>query len=41
MVHEYDEVDPRRVHEGLQAVVRDIPLYLRRVHAYLEGLGGA
>jgi uncharacterized protein YutE (UPF0331/DUF86 family) len=38
LVHEYDEIDPRRVHEGLVATVRDVPEYLRRVHDYLEGL---
>ena len=36
LVHEYDEIDPRRVHEGLQAAVRDIPEYLRRVQEHLE-----
>ena len=36
IVHEYDEIDPRRVWEGLQAAVRDIPEYLRRVHEHLE-----
>lgn len=41
IVHEYDEIDPRRVHEGLQAAVRDIPVHLRRVHDYLDSLGGA
>ena len=38
LVHEYDEIDPRRVYEGLVAAVRDIPEYLRRVHDYLQGL---
>ena len=37
LVHEYDEVDPRRVHEGLVTTVRDIPEYLRRIHDYVEG----
>ena len=37
IVHEYDEIDPRRVYEGLQAAVRDIPEYLRRVHQHVEG----
>ena len=37
LVHEYDEIDPRCVHEGLVAAVRDIPEYLRHVHDYLEG----
>jgi len=36
LVHEYDEIDPRRVHEGLVSAVRDVPEYLRRVHAYVE-----
>jgi uncharacterized protein YutE (UPF0331/DUF86 family) len=35
LVHEYDEIDPRRVHEGLLAAVRDIPEYLRCVHEHL------
>lgn len=39
LVHEYDEIDPRRVHEGLQSAVRDIPEYLRRVHTYVAGAG--
>lgn len=28
MVHEYDEIDPTRVYEVLQAAVRDVPKYL-------------
>ncbi|HEX9822054.1 MAG TPA: HepT-like ribonuclease domain-containing protein [Methylomirabilota bacterium] len=39
LVHEYDEIDPRRVHEGLQAAVRDIPEHLRHVYRRLEGGG--
>ena len=35
LVHEYDAIDPRRVYEGLQAAVRDIPEYLRRVHQHV------
>jgi len=35
LVHEYDEIDPRRVYEGLQAAVRDIPECLRRVHEHV------
>ena len=38
LVHEYDEIDPRRVYEGLVASVRDIPEYLRHVHDYVQGL---
>lgn len=36
LVHEYDEIDPRRVHEGLLAAVRDIPEYLRYIHNHVE-----
>ncbi len=39
IVHEYDDIDPRRVYEGLQAAVRDIPEYLRRVHQHVEASG--
>lgn len=35
LVHEYDAIDSRRVYEGLQAAVRDIPEYLRRVHEHV------
>ncbi|OGK75859.1 MAG: hypothetical protein A2X51_11655 [Candidatus Rokubacteria bacterium GWC2_70_24] len=35
IVHEYDEIDPARVHEALQSAVEDIPAYLRRINEYL------
>ena len=35
IVHEYDELDPRKVHEALQAALRDIPAYLQRVSEHL------
>ena len=35
IVHEYDEIDPARVHEALQGAVRDIHAYLRAIEAYL------
>lgn len=38
IVHEYAEIDPERVHEALQAAVKEIPEYLRHVHQYLERL---
>jgi uncharacterized protein YutE (UPF0331/DUF86 family) len=41
LVHEYDEIDPRRVYEGLQAAVRDMPEYLRRVNDYLGNIPSA
>ncbi len=39
IVREHDEIDPARVHEGLQAAVRDTPEYLQRVHDHLEAGG--
>lgn len=36
IVHEYDDIDPRRVYEALQMAVRDVPEYLRNVHAFIE-----
>ncbi len=41
LVHEYNETDPARVYEGLQAAVRDIPLYLAHIHQYLRRLPAA
>ena len=35
IVHEYDEIDPARVHEALQSTVTDIPAYLRRINDYV------
>lgn len=36
IVHEYDELDPAKVHDALQFALREIPEYLRRVEAYLS-----
>ena len=36
IVHEYNELDPRKVYEALQTALRDIPIYLRRIGEYLE-----
>ena len=38
LVHEYDELDPTKVYEALQAACRDIPEYLRRINDYLSRL---
>ena len=35
IAHEYDEIDPRKVHAALQTVMEDIPAYLRRIDDYL------
>lgn len=36
IVHEYNELDPRKVYEALQGALHDIPLYLRRLEEYLD-----
>ena len=33
--HEYEAIDPARVHEALQSAVRDIPEYLKRLAAHV------
>lgn len=38
IVHEYDEIDPARIHEALQAAARDVPEYLKHVHGHVERL---
>jgi len=38
IVHEYDEIDPARIHEALQTATRDVPQYLTHLHAYMERL---
>jgi uncharacterized protein YutE (UPF0331/DUF86 family) len=36
IAHEYETIDPLRVHEALQSAVRDIPAYLRRVAEFIS-----
>jgi uncharacterized protein YutE (UPF0331/DUF86 family) len=38
IVHEYDEIDPARIHEALHTAARDVPQYLTHVHSYIERL---
>ncbi len=38
IVHDYDELDPKKVHEALQAAIVDVPAYLRQINAYLAQL---
>jgi uncharacterized protein YutE (UPF0331/DUF86 family) len=40
IAHEYDEIDPRRVHEALAAAVVDIPAYLRAVDGFVKRAAG-
>ena len=35
IVHEYDEIDPARVHEALQSAAQDILAHLRQIHDYV------
>jgi uncharacterized protein YutE (UPF0331/DUF86 family) len=36
IVHEYDEIDARKVYEALQAAIKQIPLYLDHVNRFIE-----
>ena len=36
IVHEYDEIDPQRVHEALTTAVRDVATYLRAVQDHVK-----
>jgi hypothetical protein len=36
IVHEYDAIDPARVPAALEAAVRDVPEYMRRVSVQIE-----
>lgn len=38
IVHEYDEIDPARIHEALRTATRDVPQYLAHVHRYIDRL---
>lgn len=39
LVHEYDELDPKRVHEALATAVEDLPRYLDAVRRFLDSSG--
>ena len=36
IAHEYDEVDPRKLHEALRQAMDDVPEYIRAVDAWLS-----
>ena len=40
IVHEYDALDPRRVHEALATAIRDVATYLRAVQDYVKRTNG-
>jgi uncharacterized protein YutE (UPF0331/DUF86 family) len=41
IVHEYDEIDPHRVHESLITAIGDVTTFLRAVENYLKRVPGA
>jgi uncharacterized protein YutE (UPF0331/DUF86 family) len=40
IVHEYDALDPRRVHQALATAIRDVATYLRAVQDYVKRTTG-
>lgn len=36
IAHEYDELDPARLFEGMESAARDIPIWIGHVVAYLD-----
>ncbi len=38
IVHDYDDIDPAKLFDGLASAVRDIPLYLKHIMDYISGL---
>lgn len=39
LVHEYEEIDPRRVFEALLSAFRDVPIYLQSVSTWMDAQG--
>jgi uncharacterized protein YutE (UPF0331/DUF86 family) len=39
IIHEYDELDPRKVHEALTAAVQDVSAYLHAIEDYVKRTG--
>jgi uncharacterized protein YutE (UPF0331/DUF86 family) len=40
LVHEYDEIDPVKIHDALQGAMRDVPEYLQQVDRYVARVAG-
>ncbi len=36
IAHEYDEIDPARIHAALATALRDLPEWMRSIHRFLE-----
>lgn len=41
IAHEYDEIDPERVHAALTTALGDLPEWMRVIHEFLERDGSA
>ena len=41
LVHEYDEIDPARVHEAAESALRDVPEYLRLIREFVDAAPGS
>jgi len=39
IIHEYDEVEPSRVHEALASILQDVPRYLAYVQGFFDAKG--
>jgi uncharacterized protein YutE (UPF0331/DUF86 family) len=37
LVHEYDDIDPERVHEAASTALKDVPEYLRLIRRFADG----
>jgi len=37
LVHEYDDIDPERMHEAASTALKDVPDYLRLVRRFADG----
>lgn len=38
LVHEYDEIEPEKVYQGVKAAVEDVPKYMNLINHFVEGL---
>ncbi len=36
IVHEYDELDEKKIHEALQEALQDIPLFIKHVNRFVQ-----
>ena len=36
LVHDYEDIDPQKIFEALGSALRDVPIYLERVHEFVK-----